>query len=266
MVDWAAKELNRCAIIADLTNVLRIGDVIVPNGAGSGIIFEFKATQKGPKKAGYANRAARQLLRMERMAEYLHEDRGRVFGTDEEIFAISVQHSHEYIYEHVDAAYQDALEIGFCAYQVSDHDVLFCVRSDQDLGAWLNQAPSPPFRFAAIGFHSRFMSEEVHPVIKPMPAWPVSLRVRQALLNREIFLTHLVDPLAIVGFAECGWLIEGFSRTTSEYNITAGNDSLVAPEVWLDRWLYGFETGSSVASAMVECASEGMQSIKNSKL
>ena len=76
--------------MADLTNIVRIGDVIVPNGSQCPLIFEFKSSTSRPLKGGYANRASRQLLRMELTAEYLNNDRGTLFGTDKEIRAITL--------------------------------------------------------------------------------------------------------------------------------------------------------------------------------
>jgi hypothetical protein len=88
VVNRAAKELHLPAIIADLTNIVRIGDVIVPNETQGGIILELKSSPSRPLKGGYANRASRQLLSMQLMAEYLNGDRGTIFGTETEIRAL----------------------------------------------------------------------------------------------------------------------------------------------------------------------------------
>jgi hypothetical protein len=44
--------------MADLMNIIRIGDVIVPNGSQCPFLFEFKKSPGWPKEGGYANRAS----------------------------------------------------------------------------------------------------------------------------------------------------------------------------------------------------------------
>jgi hypothetical protein len=46
-VSGVAKELNRSAIMADLTNVVRIGDVIVPNGSQCPLYSNLRAPDPG---------------------------------------------------------------------------------------------------------------------------------------------------------------------------------------------------------------------------
>jgi hypothetical protein len=251
-VSGVAKELNRSAVMADLTNVLRVGDVIVPNGSQCPLIFEFKSSRAGPIKAGYANRASRQLLRMQLTTEYLINDCGTVFGTGAGIRAHTLQHSPEYSYQYVEEACAAALENGFSMYPVDDHDVLFCVRHDQDLGAWLATTTVPPFmRFAALGSHCRYLQEDVHPLLRPSPEWPISLNLRMALLNCDLRLAHLVDPTAIVGSEDSGWVVKSFEQQSEGYWIHRGEQRVLASHQWLNRWLYGFERSSSMAKAMV---------------
>jgi hypothetical protein len=190
---------------------------------------------------------------MQLTAEYLKNDRGTVFGTGTEICALTQQHSPEYSYQHVEEVCAAALANGFSMCSVDDHDVLFCTRHDQDLEAWLAKTAAPPsMRFAALGFHRRYLLEDAHPLLRPSPVWPISLHLRQALLNCDLRLIHLVDPTALVGFEQSGWVVQNFEQESEGYWVHHGEQTILASHQWLHRWLYGFERSSSMAKAMLE--------------
>jgi hypothetical protein len=256
-----AGEQNVAALMADLTNIIRIGDVIVPNGSQCPFIVEFKKSPRA-KEGGYANRGSRQLLRMKLTAEYLLKDCGTRFGTGDEIRAFELPRSAEYLYDQIEAVCTAALNDGFAVNIIDEFDVLFCIRADQDLGEWLQKTEPPPFRSAMMGCHCRYLEDAPHPLLRPCPVWPVSLEVRKALLNRYLDLIHFIDPLAIVGFEQDGWSIEKLNEATDEYSLSDGTQNITAPCVWLDRWLYGFQTGSSTATGMLQAARMAVEESK----
>jgi hypothetical protein len=214
--------------MADLTNIVRIGDVIVPNGSQCPFMIELKISSAGPREGGYANRASRQLLRMERTAEYLQNDRGRIFGTETEVRAVTIQHTSEHLYEEVETVCTTALERGFSTYVVNDHDALLCIRYDESLSDCLAKAPPPPLRYVVVGGQHRFLEEDVSPILRPLPVWPISLHIRQALLNRDVDLSHLIDPNAIVGFEKSGCAVASFDPDSGTYRLRRGEQSLLA--------------------------------------
>jgi hypothetical protein len=250
-INQIAEAQNLPALMADLTNIVRIGDVVVPNGLPCPFIIELKKTPRA-KDGGYANRGSRQLLRMKLTAEYLLKDCGTRFGTGEEIRAFDLQCSPEYLYDQIEAVCTAALNDGFAVNIIDERDVLFCIREDQNLGDWLQKTEPPPLRSVMMGCNCRYLEDDPNPLLRPSPVWPVSLEVRKALLNRDLDLIHLIDPRAIVGFAHDGWSIEKFNEATEEYSLSDGTKNITAPFVWLDRWIYGFQTGSSTATAMLQ--------------
>jgi hypothetical protein len=106
---------GRIAILNDLTNCLRYGDITVFDKNGRYYIFEVKSSKNRSK------RVARQVNEAERILEYLRTDHiDRLYGVEGDIQRVAVHAKPEYHISQINDLIVDAMAKGNCYKEVED--------------------------------------------------------------------------------------------------------------------------------------------------
>ncbi len=117
-------------IVCDLTNVLRIGDVVFGDPEVPSII-ELKSSAT-PDHRKYLGRAGRQRSRMEGTTKYLAEGQAQVYGESHTRVVLESDHEAQYNWGAVQEVIDRANKDGAATLMLSDYQLLFARRFDSD--------------------------------------------------------------------------------------------------------------------------------------
>lgn len=243
------------ALIADITNVIKIGDVIHVTDPECPIIVECKLGSPKPQHA-MQGRSGRQFTRAFRTAEYLAEGVARIPGEDRSLVAIETQHCPEHNWQAVDELCAQAISAGKAFRQLGPGDYAWALRSelaDDVLPEVVerSRALSNP----AFGTSGGLMARQ-DGLFPPPPAWPISQQARFELVEDTIFLVHLVSADALAGDYDQGRAI---SIRKGDYPILVTIDGQELPPFstrFIYNVVYAFETAASCVTDLLAFAQQ----------
>ncbi len=242
-------------LIADITNVIKVGDIIVVSDPEYPQIVECKMKLPKPQHL-MQGRIGRQVSRAIGTTRYLKEGAGKVFGQDYYGMTVESQHRAERNWEAIDRLCSHALRVGEAYEEISSGDHLWAIRSgreDRIISTIDEKAKS--LGTVQMGTSLGLMNFQ-DGLFPPPSAWrPVSAEVRFELTERTIILFHLVSYDALAGDYGDGQRI---AIRDTDYPIVVSihdRDYPLARRFIYDI-IYGFETVQSCVKGLLVFAHE----------
>lgn len=249
----AKKDLT--GVICDLTNVLRIGDVVFGDPEAPSIVELKNRVTERRKRLG---RAGRQLSRMEGTVEYLTKGRAQVFGESYTRVVHESTVTPDYNWAALEELIASANRAGAATVVLSDHQVLFAQRSDLKF----NLPEDKCFeRFAGrhvmIGMLSRVLDECWSTIAAPF-IWGLPAEQRFQLMEREIELGQVLSVDAFIGMETSEGKIIGVDQESGPFGpnvlVEIDDTTQACTANMLMQALYGFQTVESVGRSLIEFA------------
>jgi len=122
------RETRLPILIADITNVLKVGDIVVVSDPESPQVVECKLKLPKPQHL-MQGRTGRQVSRAIGTMQYLKEGAGKLFGQDYYEIAVESQHRSERNWEAIERVCSHALRVGEAYEEISNGDYLWAVQS-----------------------------------------------------------------------------------------------------------------------------------------
>ena len=245
-------------IVADLTNIVRIGDVISVTDPECPEIIELKASAV-PEERKYLGRRGRQLSRMEGTGKYLKEGRARVYGEDLTRLVIESNVPVSHTFDWVAEAVANAHDIGQAWRRISDHQLVIAIQEDVEIIV-PNDIDLSCFsgRPIVIGSHMRPL-EESWTTIAPPFGWPLPADHRFLLMEGEIMVIQILDLTAFLGFSHGGGKIVDVDATHEKigsglFRVRFGDRVVHIPSTMVRQVVYSHQTVKYVAQKMIEIA------------
>ncbi len=242
-------------VVSDLTNMLRIGDlVVIPEGGADIWIVEEKVS--GFDTRSLTGRRRRQMQRM------LGAIRGMRPGG-----GVEESSSADYdIAEEVEARFGPmetivADVIGGMdpvAVQVGEGDILWGMDFDEERFDWPSIEAATSSMAAPLVCCLAVPFEESDARFPPPPAWPIPVETKVRLLERDVLLMHVVDVGQLVGYRDgFGLIVEVLSngrRVTGVGVRTASGDGVRVDASCLEYSGYGLMPLHELAGACTRAA------------
>jgi hypothetical protein len=240
-------------VIADLTNCLSVGDVVLcadperPTLAESGGSLE----RMGKGRKG------RQMRRSLSILELLHKGSTTLEGNEVQTVVFEIHDEKSSSWAAVAEAVRLALDHGHGTAVHSKSDVMWAIRDDQELGG----GPPPEidqvtkgFGSACVALNSRVL-EEPSPLVAPPLVWPLPPDIQLALFERDVRIVHVIDLDAFMQSETDGVRVKSIDLDDPYGVVVGANDweERIAGR-FLDDVLYGFETIESAANTIITFA------------
>jgi hypothetical protein len=242
------------AIYTDLTNCLKISDVVVVFDPAVPHLLELKTKKAEPIK--FSKRERRQVARMESTARYLTTDRTEVDGRVGMAFTSTLE--REYLWKDIQPICDAALRAGSHVQQLSSHQVVLAYR----VGSQLPELEATFGRFAGgpvyVGFHSDPLTKDL-PNVPPPFVWNLTAEVRLQLMERTLLLVNIITPEAFVGLSHDSGVIRE-AHVGLEGGGSAGlrvaccGEEVVVSSTFVLDALYAWETVESAGRSAIEAA------------
>lgn len=252
-------------LIADITNCIKVGDIIICDNPELPVIGEVK-TRFVPEQS-MQGRTGRQLSRMMSILKYLHEGKGKLFKEELTSVRIDISSEIEFSWHAVNQAVEEALHSGEGIGISSDSDIVWAFCDPKWTYSDRNSYPEIPkrvrsltsrFKTGCLGCHARLL-EEPSPLIPPPLVWPIDHDSRFALTEAEVILYHFIDVNRFTKIeTEYGQVVQILS-TKGEINgftVEAKGQQCTLSNRFLTDVLYGFQTIESTARSMIELAKQ----------
>ncbi len=261
LVMQKAKELSnegKPVIIADITNIIKIGDLIVCSDPEMPSIVECKKGNFHPHNI-MKGRSGRQLSRAIGTLEYLKKGKAKVFGEEKErvVFETTTEVIHNW--QVVKKSVIEALETGIGFGKASDYDIMWAIANDE-ITKVQNEIEDilKSFKEPFVGCHLRVVEEMefLHP---PPSAWPIDIECRFALMEGDVVLFHLIDLSYFNKLCTPDGRIKGIlykNNVLEEYCFVVevnGQERILSAR-FLNDVLYGYATIESIFKNMIEFA------------
>lgn len=240
-------------LIADVTNIIRIGDLIVATHPEFPQIVECKSRLRHPKY-WMQGRMGRQISRALGTLRYLSGKPTKVHGEDHVRHVVESQHKAERNWEAVATCVRAALNGGEGFVELSADELLWACRQG-DLSKIVRRAgevgrtlSSPVFFGSSEGLLNMVNGLFPLPVV-----WPLAPESRFALMEREIVVVHLISAAAFDGdYGECR--VQVTREQASRVSVLLGGKEYRLGLRFIYDVLYGFETVQSCIRGLLTFA------------
>lgn len=188
----AVAETGVAVRVCDLTNVLRIGDLVIGDYEQPSLV---ECALDGSGQYKKTSRKGRQVARMEGVVGVLRDGFGHIPGTAVPIVVQATTGEIAYNWALVERAARKALTDGGAVVREGS-DVVWAIRSGTDPrgGPFAKEAMRLTADFAEpLVSNSAEVLDHPSPLVPPPLSWPLPLELRQALVERDLRLLHVVD-------------------------------------------------------------------------
>jgi hypothetical protein len=255
------------ALVADLTNCLRISDVVVCGDPEAPLLLE----SGGHPRFRDKGRKGRQARRARGVAKLLRDGEAVLEGHSMPTTTITVAEEKAHSFEALELAARAAADHGVGFQQVSSSDVIVVLQNDASDDQSF-RAKFPDEAIAAIdamempsfGVHLRLLErpDERH---APPHVWPIGKDLCKLVAEGDLVAIHWIDVAAfardsgnelarIAKIRTKGTTVLGFSVEV------AGGEMEISP-FFLDDVLYGFETVESARRHIVALSVAAVSSV-----
>ncbi len=247
------KKLRVPVFIADITNVIKIGDLIVVTNREAPMIVESKKRLPKPQHL-MQGRIGRQVSRAMGTLKYLRDGSAKVYGDDHYRHTIETPYKAQRNWEIVDKVCADGLHDGWAENKVSEHEVMWAYAKGQEhrlqpeIRQW-DKRDSVQFLGTSLGLMN--MRDGLFP---PPGVWPISTEARFALLEEDVVLVHLLYGSAFEHRSETGESIRVDSERDFPVIVTTGGKEYPLSRRFIYDVLYGFETVGSCIEGLFQFA------------
>lgn len=240
-------------LIADITNTIRIGDLIVVTHPEFPQIVECKTRLPHPRH-WMQGRIGRQISRALGTLRYLSGKPTKVHGEDHVRHVVECQHKAERNWEAVASCVNGALNHGEGFLELSEHEFIWaCCHAHlskviERVGEVAKGLSSPMFFGTSEG-----LLNMVDGLFPPPVVWPLALEARFALIEREIVVAHLISAAAFDGdYGECR--VQVTREQASRVSVLLGGKEYRLGLRFIYDVLYGFETVESCIRGLLTFA------------
>jgi len=247
------KKLRLPVFIADITNVIKLGDLIVVTNREAPMIVESKKRLPKPEHL-MQGRIGRQVSRAMGTLKYLHEGSAKVYGDDYYRHTIETPYKAQRNWEIVDKVCANGLRDGWAESGVFEHEVMWAYTRGQEqklqskIRQW-DKKNSVQFLGTSLGLMN--MRDGFFP---PPGIWPISPESRFALLEEDVVLVHLLDASVFEHTSETGESIRVDSERDFPVIVTTGGKEYPLSRRFIYDVLYGFETVESCIDGLFQFA------------
>jgi hypothetical protein len=254
------------ALVTDITNVLRNGDIVICVDENAPQIVECKLSAPKDVRFERQGRRGRQRARIESIGYFLTSGKGRFFGDDTEHQTVELSRRPEYSFDVVDEFVSRALQHLPSTSSVSDFELYSAALPGENVGAtkaicdWNIKRGD---RFA-VGSASEPLCGG-WPDIRPPVLWDVSEPVRWALMEGDVELTHAVRVEALVGLHRGDVSVQRAIETPGPFSwgyelMVLGEPLVVSPNMILEV-VYAHETIKSAGERLLDLAEAARRTI-----
>lgn len=240
-------------LIADVTNVIGIGDLIICNDRERPGVLESGGSAEHLGKG----RKGRQMMRALAVLRLLHTGEAKLEGLEALTQTIEIDTELDHSWSAVEVAAGTALKVGKGGRAFDAGDVVWGVRADER-----SAHPPPEVESALERMHSPCVSWNSyrleHPTsfVPPPLEWPLPHDVRIALFERELRLIHVVDLDAFCRVHPGGRITEAQldGRSSGRAGIvvsTSAGDVRVATR-FIEDVLDGYQTIETTAHSIID--------------
>jgi hypothetical protein len=246
-------------LIADITNVLKNGDLVVCVDPNAPVLMECKLSKVKDARFERLGRRGRQLSRLESIGNVLRTGRGRIFGEAMERVTVELTEQSQFDYFVVEQIVTSALEHKPTVVTPSRHQLLSAAllgESVDAVDAIRRWAPAPAGDRVAVG-SSLTPLRKSWPDISPPILWQLSPRVQWALMEGDVSVTHAVRVDAFVGMQRDQACVNAVIAIPSGrfpwgYELTINAETLtIGPNFLLDV-VHSYETLESAGRRLLE--------------
>jgi hypothetical protein len=254
----AVSERGITTLLADLTNVLRNGDLIVCTDPDLPTILECKLSKVKDVRFERQGRRGRQLARLESIGSFLRTGRGTIWGEAVERMTVETVSVPRFNYREVAEVIGSALQHKPLTLLVSEHELFSAALAGEmadtaPLQGWGRNLLVP----VVVGSSVDRVSNP-WPDVPPPILWDLPAEQRWALMEGDLSVTHAVSADAFLGFAmEAGRvvrLVDATGVVPHGYEVQVAGDVLTIGPKFLIDVVYNHEAIPSAAARLVESA------------
>jgi hypothetical protein len=248
------EETGLAVLVADITNVIKIGDIIEVTDPECPRIVECKLRLPKPQHL-MRGRIGRQLSRMMGTTRYLRRGVAKVFGEQHLRVVLESEHRAQRNWPAIQELCREAIGTGRAFRELSPGDHLWALRPElQDAVLTDVAEKAKGTTLEQLGTSLGLMRRE-DGLYPPPSAWPISQEARFELLEGSLLLFHLVSYDALVGDYGEGRTI---SIRDGDYPIVVNIREAEFPlsRRFIYDVVYGFETVDSCVRGLLTFAEE----------
>jgi hypothetical protein len=266
MAERAAKR-GMPVLVADLTNCIRIGDLILCGDPEHPGIVECKSGKARPVFE-HQGRKGRQLRRMQRTSRYLKDGAWADDSTGKTLLTVPTSVQPVYNWWAVTRAANTALTSGIASCLISPDELLLAYSGEGSVDAIEEEVAKSGFdsKGATVGLHM-VPIEAASPDVPPPLVWEIPNHLRFPLLEGDVVLVHLLQRRTFLRRLSDAVTVVDIDVVTEHsedlaYKVRVGEAETVCSSNFTKRVLYRFETVESVALAMSELATRALEKLK----
>lgn len=255
-------------LICDITNILRIGDMLVCIDPEVPLIIECKSKLPKPEYI-MQGRRGRQISHFTSIMRYLHEGFSKVFGGTLHYYAVDSTHKTRRNWDILAEVCQKACETGVSHKDISEYEILCAYTPDHrdSIGSKFVRLRSIASgrgehkdQVVYFGTSSGLMNM-TDGLFPPPSAWPIPAEMRFAVLEGDIEIAHIVDGRAFERKSLQSQDIKMMHNEDFPIHVTINGVVYPLSLHFVYDVLYGFETVDSCVKGLIAFARK-LQSIE----
>ena len=255
-------------LLADLTNIVKNGDLLACADRDLPAIVECKLSKPSVPHFERQGRRGRQLARIESITEFLRVGRGTIFGEGKERTTVEIDHFPRYGYAIVDELVDSALQHKPVA-MIPSADELYAVSlvgETADVSAAIAGLRVQESDHVAVGSSLDTLLSGTWEVPPPI-LWMLSPPGRWALMEGEVTISHAVRVEALVGLEQEGARVSGVVELSGSvpwgYSVDVREDEplTISANVVLDV-IYRHETLASAGARLLAMAERAASTLR----
>jgi len=237
-------------LIADITNIIKIGDLILVTDRELPQIVECKTRLPHPRY-WMQGRIGRQISRTVATQRYLSGKPTKFHGDDLIRLVVESEGEPERNWDAVGSCVAAALDHGHGFLRLSEHELVCACRSTQlnealdELVESAKELPQPVF----LGTSQRLL-EGFDGLLPPAIVWPLAAAGRFAVTEGKVIVIHFVSEAAFERGGE-GWRIQVTGDRPCYVSVFLEEEEYRFSERFTDDVLYGFETVDSCVTGLL---------------
>lgn len=246
-------------LLADLTNVLKNGDLVLCVDENAPQIVECKLGAVKDIRFERQGRRGRQLARIESIGRFLRHGKGKIFGDERERQTVELKRTPQYDFKVVEQVVSAALDHRPTTLLVSDWELYSAalLGETSDSASVMEGWKIRPREGIAIGSASEPLRGG-WPDIRPPILWDMSEDARWALMEGDVALTHAVRVNAFVGLRRGEIFVHKAIEMPGPfgwgYEMMIGHDPMVVSPNMMLEVIYAHETIESAGQRLLELA------------
>lgn len=240
-------------LIADITNVIKIGDLVLCTNPEAPQIVECKTRLPHPQLF-MRGRFGRQVSRTMSTLKYLSTGSAKVFGNERHQLVLVSPHASKRNWEALTSVCSTAVSNGCAFLQLSSHEFLWAYapeNQDSVLAEVTKYSENLSCVFFGTSLGLMNMTDGLFP---PPIVWPIPSELRFQLMEEHIVVAHLLDSKAFeCDFNKGEWIKVSPQEDFPIHVVTGGKEYPLGKRFIYDV-LYGFETVDSCVQGLIEFA------------